>query len=348
MLHGLTLMTTIDDVARRAGVSPTTVSKFLNNRPYVRAETRAQIERAIADLQYVPSQRARNLSKRRSSICGLFIPYTPDQLFSDPHLLECMRGIEDEANNHDYNVLLSTARAPHDSFSACVRLLQSEVIDGAIVLETADLQPLPDTLRHKQAPMVVIGYASDSALPAVHADDYGGAMQALNHLIDLGHRRIAVISSTLRPFAVEERLRGVHDALAAADLALDDHLLALGDFSIESGEHAASALLAQPERPTAIFALNDRMALGAMRAAAALGIHVPDDLSVVGFDDIALAALTTPALTTVRQSGFALGQAAAHALFAALDGTASPPNRVIETELVLRASTSLLGRERRT
>ena len=337
-------MTTIDDIASLAGVSAATVSKVINNRPYVSAEKRTRIEQIIAETGFVPSQRARGLSQRRSFILGLLIPYTSDQLFADPHLLECVRGIESEANARDYNLLLSTARAPSEAASACMRLLRTDVIDGAIVLETSDLQPFAQALGQHNGPLVFIGYPQGAPLPAVHADDYGGALLAMRHLIGLGHRRIGIIGSQLRPFAIEERMRGVCDALIAAYLVANAELLALGDFSIESGEQAAYQLLALPERPSAIFALNDRMALGAMRAAAQLGMNLPADLSVVGFDDVALAALATPQLTTVRQPGFALGAAAARMVFGKLDGVevAAPP--LIPTELVIRGSTAVSQR----
>ncbi|HNP69506.1 MAG TPA: LacI family DNA-binding transcriptional regulator [Kouleothrix sp.] len=334
-------MTTIDKVAKLAGVSPATVSKVLNNRPYVSAETRALIERVIAETGFVPSQRARGLSKRRSYIFGLLIPYTPDQLFADPHLLECIRGIEDEANTHDYNMLLSTARAPAEAASACVRLMRSDVIDGAIILETLDLQPFTEVLSQHEAPMVVIGYAHTDDLHSVHADDYGGALTAMRHLLGLGHRRIGVVGSVLRPFALEERLRGVREALTERGLHLDGGLIAMGDFSLESGEIAGQMLLKQPEPPTAIFALNDRMALGVMRAARELGLSIPGDLSVIGFDDIQPAALSTPPLTTVRQPGFALGEVAARALFAQLDGAPLPQPSIISTEFIARGTTGL-------
>ncbi len=336
-------MTTIDKVAELAGVSTATVSKVLNNRPYVSAEKRARIERIIAETGFVPSQRARGLSKRRSFILGLLIPYTPDQLFADPHLLEIVRGIEAEANKRDYNLLLSTARAPTEAASACVRLLRTDVIDGAIVLETMDLQPFTQSLGRSSSPLVVIGYAQDASLYAVHADDYGGARLAMDHLFKQGHRRIGIIASQIRPFALDERLRGVQDALTYAGLPDDPNLLTWGDFSVESGEAAAQILLGLPDRPTAIFALNDRMAIGAMRCANAAGLRVPDDLSVIGFDDVAPAALATPPLTTVRQPGFALGEAAARTLFNVLDGAQREAANVLPTELILRRSTTTLA-----
>ncbi|NJM07328.1 LacI family transcriptional regulator [Candidatus Gracilibacteria bacterium] len=331
-------MTTIDEIARLAGVSPATVSKVLNNRPYVSDLTRARIERVIAETGFVPSQRARGLSQRRSYILGLLIPYTSDELFADPHLLEIMRGIEAETNCHEYNLLLSTSRAALDAVSACLRMLRSDVIDGAIMVETLDILPYTDALSTQAAPWVMIGYPRQGDVRAVHADDYGGALLATRHLINLGHRHIAVITSTPRPFALEERLRGVRDALATSGLPLDERLLLTGDFSIESGERAGAQLLALPEPPSAVFALNDRMALGVIRSALAHGKRVPEDLSVVGFDDIALASLLNPALTTVRQPGFAMGQAAARGFFALLDGQPFAVPTVIPTELIVRGT----------
>jgi DNA-binding LacI/PurR family transcriptional regulator len=321
-------MPTIDEVARLAQVSPATVSKVLNNRSYVSAETRARVEQVIAETGFIPSQRARGLSKQRSYILGLLT-----------HLLECMRGIEDYANTRDYNLLLSTSRAAAEASTACVRLLRSAVIDGAIVIETGDLQPFTDARDQQDSPMVVIGYSQGGLIPAVHADDYGGARRAMGHLLELGHRRIGIVGSVVRPFAIEERMRGVRDALRDAGLALDSTLVVEGDFfSSESGERSGHALLGLDEPPTAIFALNDRMAVGVLHAAQARGLFVPADLSVVGFDDIPIASMLTPTLTTVRQPGFALGQAAAAAIFGLLDGKAPEPPAVIPTEFIIRGT----------
>ncbi len=334
-------MATINEIARLAQVSPATVSKVLNNRRYVSTITRARVERVIAETGFVPSQRARGLSKRRSFILGLLIPYTSDQLFADPHLLEIMRGIEAEANTHEYNLLLSTARAHVEAASAFTRLLRSDAIDGAIIVETLDVQPFAEALAQQPSPWVVVGYTSHRDIPAVHADDFGGAFAAAEHLLALGHRRIGVISSSPRPYALEERLRGVRAALAAAGLCLEDALLATGDFSPESGAAGAHALLALPDPPSAIFALNDRMALGVVRAALERGLSVPHDLSVVGFDDIALATLLNPQLTTVRQPGYSLGGAAATALFGLLEGAVSAAPATLPTELIVRGTTGV-------
>jgi DNA-binding LacI/PurR family transcriptional regulator len=261
-------------------------------------------------------------------ILGLLIPYTSDRLFTDPHLLEIMRGIETETSEREYDLLLSTARTSLDAASALVRLLRSDVIDGAIVVETRDVRPFAETLQQRPAPWVVIGYAPPGVVPSVHADDFGGALAATRHLLELGHRRLGVISSLPRPFALDERRRGIRAALDEAGLRLDDHLVATEDFSPASGERATHCLLDQPDPPTAIFALNDRMAAGTLHAAASRGLRIPEDLSVVGFDDIALANLLLPPLTTVRRSGY----------HQCLDGHAPETPAIIPTELAARGS----------
>ena len=331
-------MPTIDEIAKLARVSPTTVSKVLNNRPYVSQATRRRVEHVIAETGFVPSQWARLLSQRRSYILGLLIPYTSDQLFADPHLLEVMRGIESAANRYEYNLLLSTGRAPVEAASACTRLLRSDVIDGAVVVETQDLRAFAETLGSRPAPWVVLGYAPAGGVPAVHADDYGGARDAMHYLISQGHRRIGVVSSTPRPFAIDERMRGLQDAIQTVGLTLDSSLVVLGDFSTASGEQAGHTLLTHPNPPTAIFALNDRMAIGVVRAATARGLRVPEQLSVIGFDDIALATLLTPQLTTVRQPGYILGETTAETLFALLDPQRTIPSPIIPTSLIVRGS----------
>lgn len=334
-------MATIYEVAMRAGVSPATVSKVLSNKPYVSAATRARVEQAIAELNYVPSRTARGLSVGRAFILGLLVPSAPDQIFADPHLLECMRGIEAIANTRDYNLLLSTSRTPADAASAGKRLLRSNIIDGAIVVETLGLHEFSAALGQQPYPWVVIGYPLTGAQAAIHAADYDGAVCAMQHLLSLGHRRIGIVSGHERPFALDERLRGVRAALEQAGMPFDPALFAMmDDLRFEDGYAAGCRLLERSDRPGAIFALTDRLALGVLRRAAELGLETPGDLSLVGFDDIAPAAYATPPLTTVRQPGFALGEAAAQAIFTLLDGGQPAATTVIATELIIRGSTA--------
>jgi DNA-binding LacI/PurR family transcriptional regulator len=329
-------MATIYEVAERAGVSAATISKVLSGKGYVSSTTRERVFRAINELGYVPSARARALSAGRSFIVGLLVPYSSEQFFDDPHLLTIMRGVERVANEHDYNLLLSTVRGSTD----CARLLRSSVIDGAIVIENEDNPLFVSALGTQAYPWVAVGYPSAAAAAVVHADDRSGARALTTHLLAQGHRRIGLIDSSPRPHALAERLLGVAEALASFELSLDALPIVTGDFSEHSGYLAAQQLLRAPHPPSAMFALNDRMALGALRAAQERGVRVPEQLSVAGFDDIPAAATSLPPLTTVRQPGEALGVAAAHILFALLDGASHPAQQIIPAELVVRASTA--------
>jgi DNA-binding LacI/PurR family transcriptional regulator len=334
-------MATIYEVANRAGVSPATVSKVLSNKPYVSAATRARVEQAIADLAYVPNKVARGLTTGRVFILGLLVPWDPNQIFADPHLLEIIHGVEHAANQHDYNLLLSTARRRADAASACERWLRGNILDAAIVVETLSLQEQSAALAQQPYPWVVVGYPITGTRAAIHADDYHGAMDATRYLLGLGHRRIGVVSSVQRPTALDERVRGVQAAFAEAGLPFDESLLlVMDDLGADDGYTAGAVLLRRPNPPSAIFALTDRLALGVLRYAHEHSISVPGSLSLVGFDDIALVAHASPPLTTVRQAGFALGEAAARAVFALLDGDEPPHDRVLPTELIVRGSTA--------
>lgn len=333
-------MATINEVAERAGVARGTVSKVLSGTYYASTKTREKVERAAAELGYRPNLAARALSKGRTFVVGLLIPYDPDQLFADPHLLDIIRGVEAGANAHDYNVLLSTAHRPNDPTSAYSRVLRSNYVDGLIVHEGAHMDVIADQLRQQPSPWVINGYSvPGSDAYCVHADDPAITAELIEHLIELGHRRIGVISADPRPGAFDKRLRGGHHALHAHGLYIDPALLVLGDMSVESGYHAAAQLWQQAEPPTAIWALNDRMALGAIQWLRSTGRRVPHDVSVAGFDDIAAAALNDPPLTTVRLPSYREGQEAIDLLFHLLDGHDAPREVVVPTNVVVRGST---------
>lgn len=337
-------MATIDEVAERAGVARGTVSKVLSGAYYVSAQTREKVERAAAELGYRPNLAARALSKGRTFVVGLLIPYDPDQLFADPHLLDIIRGVEAAANQRDYNVLLSTAHRPNDPASAYSRVLRSNYVDGLIVHEGANMSLIDAQLRQQPSPWVVSGYSTPgSDAYCVHADDAMISGALAEHLITLGHRRIAIISSEPRPRAFDERLRGFQATLAQHGCTVTSDWIDFGDMSVASGYAAAERLLGaqsrSDERPTALWALNDRMALGALQWAHERGVRVPDDLSIAGFDDIGAAALSQPSLTTVRLPSYREGQEAIDLLFRLLDGAEAPRETLVPTDVIIRSST---------
>jgi DNA-binding LacI/PurR family transcriptional regulator len=333
---------TIKDVAAHAGVSYQTVSRVINNQPGVVDRTRQRIEQAIAELNYRPNLAARTLPRYHSNIIGLIVPYDADYLFRDPHLLVQISSIDAEANARGYNLLLSTAGGSDNSLEAYERFVRNRVADGALVVETAAGAIGNQLLRQNNYFYVSLGYdLSDTRKYFVHADDRWGAREATQHLLQKGHRRIGIINGP--PIgavgATQERLTGHLEALAQAAIVFDPCLMIYGDYTRLSGQQATEKLLALSDPPTAIFAFNDRMAIGAIWALKAAGLRVPEEIAVVGFDDIPAAADFNPPLTTVRQWGEQTGRMAAQMLFKLLDGeSVDSPEVVIPTELIVRQS----------
>lgn len=303
-------MSNIRDVAHLAGVSITTVSKVISNTPYVSAETRARVEEAIKTLHYKPNLAARSLLRQQSFIAAMFIPYVEGYYEIDPYLSEVIRGAERELGEHEYSLLLSVAKNPGAQQRATT-LLESGYADGIL---TVDILPssqwLSEQLKAFGIPAVANGYPSPRFDTVVHANDKDGARQVIEYLLGQGHRRIAIIA--VRPGYVptsDVRLDGVRETLAAAGYPLDEaHYLTWGNLTAEAGKRGCQKLLEQTPPPTAIYTFSDRMALGALQQARMLGIAVPEQLSIVGNDDISLARLSHPALTTVEQPLFEIGQ----------------------------------------
>jgi DNA-binding LacI/PurR family transcriptional regulator len=333
---------TIKDVAAQAGVSYQTVSRVINNQPSVVETTRQRVEQAIAELNFRPNLAARSLPRRRSYVIGLIIPYEADYLFRDPHLLAQISGIDAEANANGYNLLLSTAGNSHSGLEAYERFIRNQAADGALVIETASNPAGSELLARQNYPYVVLGYDFSSPHAYfVHSDDRAGARSVTRHLLAKGHRRIGIINGppTGAVAALEQRLIGYQEALAEIDLPYDPALMVCGNYTRPSGQTATAALLAQPDPPTAIFAFNDRMAMGAIRAVHTAGLRVPEDVAVVGFDNIPTAADFSPALTTVSQPARQMGQTAAQLLFELIAGKAAARREIVlAAELIVRQS----------
>lgn len=324
---------TIKDVAARANVSYQTVSRVINNSERVSDATRNRVMAAIEELNYRPSLAARSLPGHRTFVIGLIIPYTPDYLIRDPNLLGQISGADAEACLRGYNLLLSTTGNSNLGLNAYERFMNNHVADGALVVETAASAAGNLLLQQRDYPYVVLGYESGTANSAfVHNDDIGGAKKATEYLLKKGHRRIGIINGPPigAVLTMQRRVEGYQQALAEAGVLYHPELMTYGDYTRASGVEAVKQLMALPERPTAIFALNDRMAIGAIAELQRMGLRVPDDIAVVGFDDIPSGADFSPALTTVRQPSRDIGQRAAQLLFRLING-----EPVMEREIVL-------------
>ncbi|WP_027909475.1 LacI family DNA-binding transcriptional regulator [Pseudomonas sp. URMO17WK12:I4] len=331
-------MATIKDVAARAGISYTTVSHVVNGTRPVSDQVRSKVEAAIAELGYVPSGVARSLRVRATGTLGLLLPNA-----SNPYFAELARGIEDHAERNGYSVILCNSDDDIDKQLRYLRVLLERRIDGLIVATVASDAAFAQALAALRVPLVLV----DRSLEGVSADQLRvdheqGAYLATRHLLELGHRRIVCIGGPASTQVVQLRAGGYRRALDEA--GIEAQAVVDCAFTSPAGHAAAQVLLAGEQGPTAIFAGNDMIALGVLRAAAERGLQVPQQLSVVGFDDIEVSRYLHPALTTVGQRIGQLGEQAAERLLARIrkPGLVAE-QRLIEPTLMLRESTAAIG-----
>lgn len=325
---------TIRDVARRAGVSVTTVSRVVNGTGPVREETRLRVEAARAELRYVPHGTARSLITRRTQILGVVLPDLFGEFFS-----EVIRGMDPQAQEHGYHLLLSGSHDDRREIEFAMGAMRGRV-DGLIVMspdvpgrELAECLP-PDV------PVVLLNCdVTGSPFPAINVDNFGGAREMVRHLVGLGHRRVAMVKGAEANFDARERLRGFQAAVAEAGGAVEGVAVA-GDFTEAGGYRAAQALLRDGPRPDAVFCANDSMAVGAISALREAGLRVPEDVAVAGFDDVPIARYLSPALSSVHVDVQDLGAKAIAMLCreVAGEGPEAPPQLLLPTRLVVRRS----------
>jgi LacI family transcriptional regulator len=328
---------TIYDVARLAGVSTATVSRALNGTGQIAPATRATIDAAVEQLGYRPNTIARSLVTKSTQTIAFLLPD-----ITNPFYAALVSGIQQYALSHGHTMLLCTTEGDAEREEQYLSLLRAKQVDGALV---DGLVLPPDRIARfveDGFPIVCLDRDIDSnAIPLVQVDNRLGGRLATQHLIDLGHDRIAHVTGARTLRISEDRLAGFRDALAAIGVTPDPRLVAEGGFTEEGGYDATRTLLETGEEFTAVFAANDLSALGVLHALAESGRRVPEDVSVVGFDDLRLSAYTTPPLTTIRQPAAEIGQRATELLIDLTHGRRVRKLRhLLEPELVVRASTA--------
>ena len=331
---------TLEQVAALAGVSRATVSRVVNGSPKVSPAVRAQVERAVAKLGYVPNRAARSLVTRRADSVALVVSEPHARFFSEPFFAGMVRGVSAALAETGVQLLLLIAQDLPDR-GWLERYVVGGHVDGVLLASLHGDDPLPGTLERAGVPAVLIGRPVDQAAPGsyVDADNRGGAGKAVGHLARRGRRRIATIPGSLDMGVGQDRLEGYRDGLAAAGLAGAGELVETGDFTEEGGAAAMGRLLERPGDPVdAVFAASDLMAAGALRALRAAGRRVPEEVAVVGFEDSAVARYAQPPLTTVRQPIEEMGRQATRLLLAQVAGEAGGMHLILDTELVVRAS----------
>lgn len=324
---------TILDVARESGVSYATVSRVLSGFTFVKEATRTRVIEAADRLGYVANVQARTLAGGRSQVIGVLVPG-----LDNSYIGEIMRGIDDELARVNYNLMLYTTHRHHGHEASSVSTIANGLTEGLILVVPLIPTAYLAALRSRGFPHVLIDQAEPTgASSVVDSTSWQGAYDATRYLIELGHRRIGFIGGLKELSSAIERLNGYKAALADHQIPYDAALVTEGDFWQASGHLSAQKLL--PAQPTAIFAANDLMALGAMEALRDAGLRIPEDISLVGFDDIPQVSITHPKLTTVRQPLEHMGRMAVKLLLEQIENPENPARRMtLDTQLVVRDS----------
>lgn len=329
-------MPTIKDVAQQAGVSPVTVSRVINQAGNVSDATRAKVEQAIEELGYVPSVMARSLrSKRRHTLALIVSDIT------NPFWTTVARGVEDAAQSRDYSIFLYNTDESPLKQQRCLDVVVAQRVDGVIIApydsDASNLAPL----RRREIPTVIIDRRVDGwDVDTVCGDSLSGARALVQHLIELGHERIAMLSGPATTSTAADRVAGYRQALTEAGIPVDARLIKWGEYRIASGEALTHHLLDEGLAPTAIFAANNAIAIGIVQALAQRSLRIPDDVALVCFDDLPNAAKLFPFLTVVAQPAYEMGVDAAHMLLDRLGSEAeAPPRHIVRpTRLIVRYS----------
>ncbi len=331
----------IEEVAKLSGVSRSTVSRVINNDPNVKESTRAHVLEVIRRVNYQPNSIARGLASGRTRIIGLVLPTAQSSLFTDPFYPGLIQGITTACNARNYSVMLWLTN-PEQESSKIHQLATNGLLDGLVIASYLIDDPILEALTKAGLPFLLIGrHPSRDNLNYIDVDNANGAREAVVHLLRLGRSRIATITGPINMIAGLDRLAGYERAFRERGLSLDPALIVEGDFTESGGYNSMLRLI--PHNPDAVFIASDSMAMGALRALNEAGKRVPEDVAVVGFDDIPAAAHMDPPLTTIRQDIPRLGQLTSETLIQILSEGKTPPHRlVLPTELIIRSSSGFL------
>lgn len=335
--------TTLKDIARATGLSTTTVSLVLNGKPHrISKEKCRLIKETAKKMDYHPNRLAVGLIKHETKTVGLILPDITNVFFS-----EMAKGLEDVLQEHGYHLLLCNSNDRHERELSAIRMMNNQMVDGLIIVMSSETVGEKEkktfaALKSMKRPVVLIDCFNESGgFSTISIDNFKASYIAVEYLVSLGHRRIACICGPLGLKTNDDRLRGYTAALADSGIPFEKALIYQGDFRYQSGYDAIPVLL--PKKPTAVLCLNDMMAYGAMNALTNQGIRVPEDVSVMGFDDIFFSQITSVPLTVIRQPAYDMGKKAGHVLLSALSVHAESQQIVFEPTIRVRKSTKAIN-----
>ncbi|MGC9346994.1 MAG: LacI family DNA-binding transcriptional regulator [Anaerolineae bacterium] len=322
-------MPTIKDVAKRAGVAPITASRVINNSGYVSDATRLRVEAAVEALGYVPNRVARSLRSKQTHTLALVLTD-----ITNPFWTTVARGVEDVASGDGFSVILCNTDESASKEESYVRVLLQKQVDGFLLVPAHSAARTVALIQKQKVPLVVLDRAVSAAVDIVRSDSIGGAYQLTQHLLDLGHRRIAMLSGPKEVSTAEDRVIGYRKALMDAGIPVDERMVIYRAFTQEGGYAMTQQVLALSPRPTALFAANNFIAIGAFKALREAGLSVPEDMALVAFDDLPPTFTMDPFLTVAAQRAYEMGERATRLLLERLQGEArskevAPPHQEV-------------------
>jgi len=330
-------VSTIEEIAKKAGVSRSTVSRVINDDPNVKEQTRERVMEVVTSNNYVPNRAARKLAGGRTGVIGLVIPIGVSRLFVEPFFPSLIQSVTNRCNQNNRSVMFWLGEPEYER-RMIDQVIGNDLLDGVIVSSVRLEDPIVAALSRSPIPFVLVGrYETDPAASFVDIDNRAAARSAVEYLIQIGRKKIATITGPQNMLVSQDRLEGYVEALKKANVAIEANLVVDGGFTEEGGYGAMSRLFA--EMPDAIFAASDAMAMGAIRFLKERGQRVPEDVAVVGFDDAPFAATAHPALTTIHQPAELMGAHAVDLLIELLENNHTQPiTRILPSDLIIRES----------
>jgi DNA-binding LacI/PurR family transcriptional regulator len=331
---------TIKDVAKAAGVSPSTVSRVISNHQRISRKTSIKVKQIMSDLGYHPNMMAKSLVSKTTNTVGILLPRPAEELFVNFFFAEFIRGIATQAARSGYDLLMTTGASEKEELEAITRIVKGKRVDGVIILYSRPNDSIIHFLNKENFPFVLIG--RNEEFPdtlCVDNDNIQAAYDATNHLISQGHQRIGFVSGPSNLSVSRDRLEGYQKALRNANLPIHADWIVEGEFLQESGYRAMSFIMNTPDRPTALVAIDDIVTFGVLRGLTELGYRVPQDLSLVSFNNLTLSELTSPPISSIDIGIYQLGYTASHTLLNYIQNDNAPKSRtIIPHRLIIRES----------